>query len=38
MIVLDTTVLVYATGTEHPLREPCRRLVDRAGVERLLSA
>ncbi len=28
MIVLDTTVLVYATGAEHHLREPCRRLVD----------
>lgn len=28
MIALDTTVLVYATGSEHPLREPCRRLVD----------
>jgi len=28
MIVLDTTVLVYATGSEHPLREPCRQLVD----------
>ena len=28
MIVLDTTVLVYATGSDHPLREPCRRLVD----------
>ena len=28
MIVLDTTVLVYATGTTHRLREPCRRLVD----------
>lgn len=27
MIVLDTTVLVYATGSEHPLREPCRELV-----------
>lgn len=27
MIVLDTTVLVYAKGSEHPLREPCRRLV-----------
>lgn len=27
MIVLDTTVLVYATGGEHPLREPCRQLV-----------
>ncbi len=27
MIVLDTTVLVYATGGDHPLREPCRRIV-----------
>jgi uncharacterized protein len=27
MIVLDTTVLVYAVGTEHPLRAPCRELV-----------
>ncbi len=28
MIVLDTTVLVYAVGTEHPLRDPCRQLVE----------
>lgn len=28
MIVLDTTVLVYAVGAQHPLREPCRRVVD----------
>jgi predicted nucleic acid-binding protein len=27
MIVLDTTVLVYAKGSEHPLRGPCRELV-----------
>lgn len=27
MIVLDTTILVYTQGSEHPLREPCRRLV-----------
>lgn len=27
MIVVDTTVLVYAVGTEHPLREPCQRLI-----------
>jgi predicted nucleic acid-binding protein len=27
MIVLDTTVLVYAKGAEHPLRAPCRRLI-----------
>jgi uncharacterized protein len=28
MIVLDTTVLVYAKGADHPLRAPCRRLID----------
>lgn len=28
MIVLDTTVLVYAKGAEHPFRDPCRRLVE----------
>jgi predicted nucleic acid-binding protein len=27
MIVLDTTVLVYAKGAEHPLRDPCRELI-----------
>ena len=27
MIVLDTTVLVYAKGADHPLREPCRGLL-----------
>ena len=27
MILLDTTVLSYAVGAEHPLREPCRRLL-----------
>lgn len=27
MVVLDTTVLVYAKGAEHPLRDPCRRLI-----------
>lgn len=31
MIVLDTTVLVYAVGTSHPLREPCRHLISRIG-------
>lgn len=28
MIVLDTTVLVYAVGAEHDFREPCRSLID----------
>lgn len=27
MIVVDTTVLLYAAGHEHPLREPCRRVL-----------
>lgn len=27
MIVLDTTVLVYAKGADHPLRDPCRDLI-----------
>lgn len=27
MIVLDTTVLLYAVGTQHRFREPCRTLV-----------
>jgi predicted nucleic acid-binding protein len=28
MILLDTTILVYATGEEHPLRAPCRGLLE----------
>lgn len=28
MILLDTTVLVYAVGAEHPLRSPCRALAE----------
>lgn len=27
MIILDTTVLAYAVGVDHPLRAPCQRLV-----------
>lgn len=27
MIVLDTTVLAYAVGADHPLREPCQQLI-----------
>lgn len=27
MIVLDTTVLVYAVGSDHTFREPCRQLM-----------
>lgn len=35
MIVLDTTVLVYAKGAAHPLRDPCRRLIDAIAEGRL---
>jgi predicted nucleic acid-binding protein len=35
VIVLDTTVLLYALGGEHPLREPSRRLVDAIGAGRV---
>lgn len=31
MIVLDTTVLVYAVGADHPLRAPCRAIVAAVG-------
>ncbi|MHB8293466.1 MAG: type II toxin-antitoxin system VapC family toxin [Acidimicrobiales bacterium] len=30
MIILDTTILVYALGAEHPLRGPSRALVELA--------
>jgi hypothetical protein len=26
VIVLDTTILLYAAGDDHPLRDPCRRV------------
>lgn len=32
MIVLDTTVLVYAVGADHRYREPCRRII--AAIDR----
>lgn len=31
MIVLDTTILAYAVGDEHPLRDPCRHLLTAHG-------
>ncbi|MGH7920011.1 MAG: type II toxin-antitoxin system VapC family toxin [Candidatus Dormibacteraceae bacterium] len=36
MILLDTTILVYAVGVEHPLRAPARALLElvRAGTVR----
>ncbi len=32
MILLDTTVLVYGVGGDHPLREPCRRIIEEVGA------
>ncbi|MDQ3720905.1 MAG: PIN domain-containing protein [Actinomycetota bacterium] len=37
MIALDTTVLVYAKGAGHPLRQPCRQLIG-AVAERTIEA
>jgi predicted nucleic acid-binding protein len=28
VIVVDTTILVYAAGAEHPLKAPCRALIE----------
>lgn len=35
MILLDTTILIYAVGAEHPLRDPCRSVVAAIGDGRL---
>ncbi len=35
MIVVDTTLLVYAVGTEHPLRDPSRKLIDAVAAGRV---
>lgn len=35
MILLDTTILVYALGTDHPLRTPCRDIVAAIGEGRV---
>jgi uncharacterized protein len=35
VIVLDTTVLVYAVGEEHPLAESCRALIGEIGRGRV---
>lgn len=34
MIVLDSNVLLYAVGGDHPLAAPCKRLVDAIGAGR----
>jgi predicted nucleic acid-binding protein len=38
VILLDTTVLSYAVGMDHPLREPCRRLLRAHGDGRIEAA
>jgi predicted nucleic acid-binding protein len=35
VIILDTTVLVYAVGADHPLRAPSRAIVEAVGDRRL---
>jgi len=35
MILLDTNVLLYSTGNAHPLRDPCRRILQAVGESRL---
>jgi predicted nucleic acid-binding protein len=35
VILLDTTVLSYTVGAEHPLREPCHRLLQAHGDGRI---
>lgn len=30
-VFIDTAILMYAAGTEHPLRAPCQRLVEAVG-------
>jgi uncharacterized protein len=30
LIILDTTVLAYAAGFDHPLREPCSKIIGAA--------
>jgi predicted nucleic acid-binding protein len=35
VILLDTTVLVYAKGQDHPLRDPCRTLIEAVAERRI---
>jgi uncharacterized protein len=35
MILLDTTLLLYAAGSDHPLQAPCSRLIEAIGAGRL---
>jgi hypothetical protein len=35
VILLDTTVLVYAKGQDHALRDPCRELIEAIATRRI---
>lgn len=35
MILLDTSILVYAVGVEHPLRDVCRQVIGAVGEGRV---
>jgi predicted nucleic acid-binding protein len=35
VILLDTTVLIYAKGQNHPLRDPCRELIEAVADRRI---
>lgn len=34
-LFIDTAVVMYAVGSEHPLRDPCIRIMDRVSAGRL---
>jgi uncharacterized protein len=38
VILVDTTILVYAVGTEHGARDPSRRLLEAIGAGRVAAA
>lgn len=38
MIVVDTTVLVYAVGAAHPLRDPCRAVISAVAAGTLVAS
>lgn len=38
MIVVDTSVLVYAVGSEHPLRSPSRRIFDAVSAGKIAAS
>ena len=38
MIFVDTNVVMYAAGDDHPLRDPCRAIVDAIGKRSIPAA